>query len=192
MEKSSIRHHCSLLIIGGSAGSLDVILMLLPSLRPGLSFPIIIVLHRKNSFDSTLTDLLASKTTLPVKEAEEKDILTPGIIYVAPADYHLLVEKDGTLSLDYSEKVNYSRPSIDVTFETAAEAFGPELVCLLLSGASADGTEGLKVVKKHDGIVIVQNPVTAKVAYMPQHAIADVVVDRIIDASEIDELVNTL
>jgi two-component system chemotaxis response regulator CheB len=192
MEKSSITRHCSLLIIGGSAGSLDIILMLLPSLRPGLSFPIIIVLHRKNSFDSTLTDLLASKTMLPVKEAEEKDILTPGFIYVAPADYHLLVEKDRTLSLDYSEKVNYSRPSIDVTFETAAEAFGPELVCLLLSGASADGTEGLKAVKKHDGIVIVQNPVTAKVAYMPQHAISDVAVDRIIDAGEIDELVNTL
>lgn len=192
MEKNSIISDCKLFVIGGSAGSLDVILKLLPFLRPDLPFPLIVVLHRKSSFDSTLADLLASKTTLSVKEAEDKDTLKPGCIYIAPADYHLLVEKNKTISLNFSEKVNYSRPSIDVTFETAAEAYKTNLVCLLLSGANADGTQGLKGVKKYGGIVIVQNPVTAKVAYMPEQAIADVEVDRIIDASEIEILINSL
>lgn len=96
-----------------------------------MPFPIIIVLHRKNSSDSVLTDVFASKTALVVKEAEEKDSLTAGCIYIAPADYHLLIEKDHTLSLDFSEKVNFSRPGIDVTFETAAEAFQSELACPL-------------------------------------------------------------
>ena len=192
MEKNSIKNDCQLVVIGGSAGSLDIILSLLPFLRPDLPFPIIIVLHRKTSIDSTLADLFASKTTLCVKEAEDKDLLMPGNIYVAPADYRLLVEKDGTLSLDFSEKVNYSRPSIDVTFDTAAEAFKTKLVCLLLSGASSDGTEGLKVVKKYGGIVMVQNPETARVAYMPEHAIADVEVDQVIDAEGLYHVINSL
>lgn len=192
MEKNSIAMECKLFIIGGSAGSLDIILNNLPLLHSGLSFPLIIVLHRKSSADSNLSELLATKTFLKVKEAEDKDILSKGNIYIAPADYHLLVEKDNTLSLDFSEKVNYSRPSIDVTFETAAEAYKSGLVCLLLSGASSDGTEGLKAVKKFGGTVLVQNPLTAKVDYMPRNAIADVEVDHIIDASEIAILINSL
>lgn len=182
---------CSLLVIGGSAGSLDIILKLLPDLRLDLPFPIVIVLHRKNSSDSILTGLFASKTSLVVKEAEEKDIISPGCIYIAPADYHLLIEKDHTFSLDFSEKVNFSRPSIDVTFETAAEAYQSELVCLLLSGASGDGTEGLKTVKTFGGIVMVQNPQTAQVAYMPQQAIESVEVDCIIEADDMANYINS-
>lgn len=192
MEKNSIISKCSLLVIGGSAGSLDVLLTVLPALRSDLLFPLILVLHRKNNSDSNLSDLLAFKTSLPVKEAEDKDILKPGCIYIAPADYHLLVEKDRTVSLDFSEKVNFSRPSLDVTFETAAEAFGTELAALLLSGASSDGTQGLKAVKKYNGIAAVQNPLTAKVAYMPQQAIAAVEVDHIIDAGKIAFFINSL
>jgi len=180
------------LVIGGSAGGLDIILSVLPLLRSDLPFPLIVVLHRKGRSDSNLSDLLASKTTIPVKEAEDKDKLNDHCIYIAPADYHLLVETNKTLSLDFSEKVNYSRPSIDVTFETAAEAFKTNLVCLLLSGASADGTLGLKAVKKYGGTAIVQSPHTAKVAYMPEHAIADVKVDQIVDAPEIGILINSL
>ncbi len=183
---------CSLLVIGGSAGSLNVILKLLPELRLDLPFPVIVVLHRKNSSDSVLTNLFASKTSLVVKEAEEKDIISPGFIYVAPADYHLLIEKDHTLSLDFSEKINFSRPSIDVTFETSAEAYQSELACLLLSGASGDGTEGLKTVKAFGGTVLVQNPLTSQVAYMPQQAIARVDVDRIIDADDMAHCINSL
>lgn len=192
MEKNSIRNKCSLLVIGGSAGSLEIIFKLLPGLRLDLPFPVIIALHRKNHSNSLLADLFASKTELFVKEAEEKDVLTAGCIYIAPADYHLLIEKNFTLSLDYSEKVNYSRPSIDVTFETAAEAYGPELVCLLLSGASSDGVEGLKVVKACGGKVMVQSPLTAKVAYMPEQAIAGADVDLIIDDDDIASQINSL
>lgn len=181
-----------MLIIGGSAGSLDVILKLLPDLRLDLSFPIIVVLHRKKSSDSVLANIFASKTPLTVKEAEEKDTIAPGCIYIAPADYHLLIEKDYTLSFDFSEKVNFSRPSIDVTFETAAEAYQSELAGLLLSGASGDGTEGLKAVKAYGGTVWVQNPLTAQVAYMPAQAIAGVEVDLIIDPDEIANYINTL
>lgn len=192
MEKNSIANKCSLLIIGGSAGSLDIILKLLPDLRLDLSFPIIVVLHRKKSSDSVLANIFASKTSLIVKEAEEKGVIASGCIYIAPADYHLLIEKDHTLSLDFSEKVNFSRPSIDVTFETAAEAYESGLVGLLLSGASGDGTEGLKVVKAFGGTAWVQNPLTAQVAFMPQQAIAEVEVDQIIDADEIANYINTL
>jgi len=123
MEKNSIGRSVGLVVIGGSAGSLDVILQMLPFLKADLRLPLIIVLHRKISFDSALTDLFAGKTPLIVKEAEEKEELKAGVIYIAPADYHLLVEANHTLSIDYSERIHYSRPSIDVTFETAADAW---------------------------------------------------------------------
>ena len=106
MEKNSIASDCKLFIIGGSAGSLDIILNILPLLQVGLPFPLIIVLHRKSSIESNLSELLATKTFLTVREAEDKDVLSKGNIYVAPADYHLLIENDNTLSLDFSEKVN--------------------------------------------------------------------------------------
>ncbi len=192
MEKDLIKSNCRLFVIGGSAGSLEVLLRVIPLLNTNLSFPVIIVLHRKSSLDSVLTDLFASKTELKVVEAEEKDTLLPGCIYIAPADYHLLVEKDGTVSLDFSEKVNFSRPSIDVTFETAAEAYGRHVACLLLSGASSDGTQGLRLVKSAGGLTIVQSPSTAEIAYMPQHAIAGVEIDTIIDTKDIADLINSL
>jgi len=180
-----------LLVIGGSAGSLEIIIQLLPTLPLQLPFAVIVVVHRKNA-DSVLTELLGEKTGLPVKEAEEKDEIRPGTIYIAPADYHLLVEKDGTLSLDYSEKLHYSRPSIDATFETAAEAYGDSLACLLLSGANADGAEGLRFVKENGGLTIVQDPSEAAVAYMPQQAISGLSVDHIVGTAAMIQLLRDL
>src|ERR1700733_14544058 len=141
---------CKLIIIGGSAGSLGGILKGVPSLNESRSVPVIIVMHRKNEQKSLLTLLLSDKTNLKVKEAEEKESILPGCIYIAPADYHLLIEHDLTFSLDDSEKVNYCRPSIDVTFESAAYTYKNGLVCILLSGANADGVKGLKKVKKNN------------------------------------------
>jgi two-component system chemotaxis response regulator CheB len=192
MEKDRVDARYSLLVIGGSAGSLEVILKLLATLADRLSLAIIIVMHRKSTADSSFIEFLASRTSHPLKEAEDKDPIVPGYIYIAPADYHLLVEKDKTLSLDFSEKVNYSRPSIDVTFETAAEAYGNSLACLLLSGASVDGTGGLKVVKQLGGLTMVQNPTNAEVAYMPEQAIASVEVDFIVNDSEMAQVINSL
>lgn len=190
MEENRITHPAGLIVIGGSAGSLDVILRVLPLLKTTIKAAVIIVLHRKISDENILTELLAAKTTLPVKEVEDGDVLVAGTIYVAPADYHLLVEKQGGLSLDASEKINYSRPSIDVTFESAAEAWGAKLTAIILSGGNADGSEGMKAVKQHGGICVAQNPATASSAYMPQYAINHVSVNSILNADEIAAYIN--
>jgi two-component system, chemotaxis family, protein-glutamate methylesterase/glutaminase len=189
-ERSTIKPY-ELLLVGGSAGSLEVILSLLPALQGEKELAIVLVLHRRSA-ESMLSHLLGERTSWTVKEAEEKEAIVPGTIYIAPADYHLLIEEDKTFSLDYSEKVNYSRPSIDVTFETAAETYGPNVVALLLSGANHDGTAGLQKIKAAGGYVLVQDPEEAVVAYMPQHAIENVEVDAIVKTSAVPALIHQL
>ena len=179
-----------LIIIGGSAGSLEVLFRIIPGLRSDLPHPIVIVLHRKASTDTQLIDLLSSKTSLQVKEIEDKDSLDEGSIFIAPGDYHLLFEKDGTLALDDSEKVAFSRPSIDVAFQSAAEAYGERLISILLSGANADGSAGMETVKATGGVTIVQSPDSAEVAYMPQQAIDRQVADLVLDVQGILDFLN--
>jgi two-component system chemotaxis response regulator CheB len=181
MEKTPIR----LVIFGGSAGSLDALLKILPGLEAELPFAIAIVMHRKSGEDMTLEELLAVKTSLQVDETEDKMPILPGHIYIAPANYHLLFEKNGLLSLDASEKINYSRPSIDVSFESAADAYGPALAAILLSGANADGTEGLKAVKNAGGRIAIQNPESAEMPFMPQHALSNIRSAHAIETTEI-------
>lgn len=183
--------HCEALIIGGSAGSLNVIISILPSIKSVLSFAIILVLHRKAGKD-LLSELLASKTEMAVKEIDEKEKIKPSHIYIAPPNYHLLIEEDRTFSLDASEKVNFSRPAIDVTFQSAAEVFKSNLVCLLLSGANSDGTDGLIKVKKNGGTVLIQDPSTAVVNYMPQNAMDHVVADKVLKIDEMADYINRL
>lgn len=183
---------CDALIIAGSAGSLDVLLKVLPRLRADLSFPVIIVIHRKNGVDSLLPELLSGRTDLQVKEIEEKEGISAGTIYVAPSDYHTLIEQDHTFSLDYSEKINYSRPAIDATFETAAEVYGDKLVCLLLSGSNADGVEGLRQVKAWNGLAVVQDPATAQMAYMPEQAVQQVEIDYVLRIEDMANFINLL
>lgn len=184
--------NCKALVIGGSAGSLDVLIKILPSISLDITFPIIIVVHRKQGTDSLLSELLATKTALMVKEVEEKELILPRTIYVAPSDYHLLIEKDLTFSLDYSEKVNYSRPSIDVTFQSAAEVFSTQLVCLLLSGSNADGVNGLIAVNGYEGEAVVQDPSSAQVNYMPAQAILRARIDRVLKIEEMAHYINSL
>lgn len=183
---------CKALIIGGSAGSLDVLLKMFPAIDRNITFPIIIVVHRKKGTDSLLADLLATKTFLKVKEAEEKEALLPGTIYIAPSDYHLLIERDLTFSLDTSEKVNYSRPSIDVTFHSAAEVYRDKLVCLLLSGSNSDGVNGLIEVKRFGGEALAQNPESAQVDYMPRQAILKARIDHVLAIEEMANFINLL
>jgi two-component system chemotaxis response regulator CheB len=123
---------------------------------------------------------------------EEKDPIRAGTIYLCPADYHVLLEKDHSFSLDYSERVHFSRPSIDVTFRSAADIFGPGLICLLLSGGNVDGAEGMQYVQERGGLTVVQNPATADVPFMPQQAISRMKVDFIIPADEIPGFVHGL
>ena len=127
-----------------------------------------------------------------MREAEEKAVQMPGKIYIAPGDYHLLFEQNKTFSLDASEKVNYSRPSIDVTFRSAADVYGAGLICVLLSGANADGSDGLAYVKSKGGMTDAQDPATAEVPYMPEQAILHGVVDHIIDADQLAAFLNQL
>lgn len=192
MEEKQIEKPSRLIVIGGSSGSLDAILIILPLLKKDFSIPVVMVLHRSSNADNGLTVLLAGKTRLQVKEADEKEPLLPGWIYLAPPDYHLLVEANGTFSLDASEKVHYSRPSIDVTFTSAAAAYGSGLTAILLSGANADGAQAMALVKQHGGRNIVQDPRDAMVGFMPGQAILLSVVDNIVPAVQIAGLLNQL
>ncbi|MES2680844.1 MAG: chemotaxis protein CheB [Bacteroidota bacterium] len=192
MEKNEIARSCQVLVIGGSAGSLEVLMKVFPKLRNDLLFPIVVVLHRKSGSDSSLSDLFSTRTSLGVKEIEDKQTLVPGHIYIAPADYHVLFENMVMLSIDFSEKVNYSRPSIDVTFESAAEIIGRNLVGLILSGANDDGAGGIKKIKQHGGVAAVQDPATAESPYMPLQVLLSVTPDAILKTDEIAEFINSL
>lgn len=192
MAKETVNNSIKLIIIGGSSGSLKVILELLTKLRPDFKIPILLVLHRNSQHESVLTELLAAKSRLQVKEVEEKEAALPASIYIAPQDYHVLLESNGCFSLDYSEKIHYSRPSIDVSFKSAAAVYAKQLVAVLLSGANADGAEGLQDVKKAGGTTIVQDPEEAEVNYMPQQALLKSAPNFILRTPALIELLNNL
>lgn len=179
-----------LIVIGGSSGSLDVLMKILPVLKKDFPVPVVIVLHRNTTADSALAELFSSRTSLAVKEADDKDAMEQGCIYLAPPDYHLLVEADDSLSLDASERVHYCRPSIDVSFMSAAVAYKNELLAILLSGANADGAAGIAAVKEAGGLTVVQDPLDAAVSYMPDQAIMTNAVDKIIKAADIGQWLN--
>ncbi|GAB3506808.1 chemotaxis protein CheB [Spirosoma knui] len=192
MAKDYVSRRAQVVVIGGSTGSIEVLLKLLPALPSPLPVAIIVVVHRKNTADSTLATLLATKTAIPLKEVDDKDPVTPGTIYLAPADYHLLIEPNGLLTLDDSEKIHYSRPSIDVTFESAADVYGRGLVGVLLSGANADGVSGLHAIKRAGGQIIAQDPSTALAGFMPQQAIRQLPIDHVFTVDELIRFMNTL
>lgn len=192
MEKNEPMKQQRIVVIGGSAGSLDVLLKILPLLSAEIDFAIIIVVHRKQGMDSLLTDLLAHRTVLKVKEADEKEKILNGTIYIAPTDYHLLIENDYTISLDYSEKVNYSRPSIDVTFQSAAQVYQDGATCLLLSGSNADGVNGLIEVSNYGGNSLVQDPSSAQMTYMPEQAILRADVSAVLKIEEMANYINSI
>jgi len=181
-----------LLVIGGSAGSLQLIVAVLAAMGKDYPMPVLVVLHRNAVFESNLEDLLSIRTGRTIREVEEKDLLRPGGVYICPADYHVLLEQDRSLSLDYSERVNFSRPSIDVTFRSAADVYGEGLVALVLSGGNADGAEGMAYVKERGGFTIVQDPATAEVPYMPQQVLLRVGVDVVAGTVELPEVVKGL
>lgn len=192
MEEINIKKKCKLVLIGGSAGSLEVLSSILPKLNAIKTFAIVLILHRKSGEDSTLENLITLKTIIPLEKVEDKVLLKSGFIYVAPSDYHLLFEKNKQLSLDVSEKVNYSRPSIDVSFESAAVAFKSKCIAILLSGANSDGTEGLRSIQKAGGKVILQNPDNAIMPFMPQSALSTLTPDYVFDVPELLEFINSI
>lgn len=191
MAENKVISNCKVVIIGGSAGSLQVLMEILPAIAK-IAFALVIVLHIRASDDLTLGELIKIKTEIPVRIIEDKVPFLPGYLYVAPANYHLLFEKNHTLALDTSEKVNYSRPSIDVSFESAAEVYGRNLVGILLSGCNADGTEGIKAIQKAGGIIVIQDPAAAVIPFMPNNAIVNTKPDYILNTQEILNFIHSI
>jgi two-component system, chemotaxis family, protein-glutamate methylesterase/glutaminase len=161
----------SLIVVGASAGAVDVLSQLLPALAPPMPAAMVVVVHVPADRPSALPALLSGRAAVPVVEAEDKMNVQAGRVYFAPPDYHLLVERDGALALSTDEPVLFSRPSIDVLFESAALAAGRDLLGILLSGASADGARGLAAIRAHGGLTWVQRPESAAVSTMPLAAL---------------------
>lgn len=181
-----------LVVIGGSAGSIEVIISILHLLKPFTTFSIVIIIHRKDFVQSNLAELFSFHTSLKISEIEDKWPLLKGEIYLAPANYHILIEKNLDLVVDSSEKVNHSRPSIDVTFQSAAEIFNDKTIGILLSGANNDGTIGLQKIKQLGGFSIAQNPIQATYPFMPRNVIKLKAVNAIYTIEEIAQYLNQL
>jgi two-component system chemotaxis response regulator CheB len=162
----------ALVVIGTSLGGFNALATLLARLPAGLSTPIAVVQHRSAGMDGSLAALLGEQSALRILDAEDKMTLDAGQVYLAPPDYHLLIEGSGMLSLSTDPPVHYARPSIDVLFETAARVFGSRLLGIVMTGASSDGAQGLQAVAARGGEVIVQDPQTAECPVMPQAALA--------------------
>ena len=173
------------LAFGGSAGSIDALLKIFLTLPGEFKLPIITVCHLHPLDEGGLVEIFSRQIQLKVKEAEDKEQIEPGFIYFPPANYHLLVERDKTFALSVDAKVNYSRPSIDVFFESAAVAWGDELIGILLTGASRDGAAGIDAINIHGGLTIAQDPSEAVHPMMPQAAIDSGKVERILSITEI-------
>lgn len=158
-------------VIGASAGALEALSAILPKLPATFTLPVMVVVHIPPDRSSVLADLFRAKCTIPVQEAEDKEPIVPGTIYFAPPDYHLLVESNRCLALSSDEPELFSRPSIDVLFETAADAYGAGLIAIILTGANHDGAKGLRAVIDAGGTALIQDPEGAFASAMPEAAI---------------------
>jgi two-component system chemotaxis response regulator CheB len=156
-----------MIVIGASAGGLTALESILARLPEKFPVSIVIVQHLLPTNDSILNDLLNRHCALSVKEAEDKEPIKSGVVYTAPANYHLLIEPDFSFALNVDLKVNFSRPSIDALFDSASECYQSQLIGVLLTGANEDGAQGLSKIQNNGGLVIVQDPATAEVATMP-------------------------
>ncbi|MBF0370257.1 MAG: chemotaxis protein CheB [Magnetococcales bacterium] len=184
--------HYQGVVMGCSAGGMEALRVVLSPLPASFPVPILVVQHVSQESDRYLIRYLNKHTKLTVLEAEEKEAIKPGRVYVAPPGYHLLVEKDHTLSLTIDAKVHYSRPSIDVLFETAAWAFQANGIGILLTGASQDGASGLLQIKKQGGMTLVEDPDSAESRLMPLFAVQADAARKILPLEEIPRQLCTL
>ena len=173
-----------IVVVGTSLGGLTALETILSGLPGSFPLPLVVVQHRSVESGAALNRILQRHSPLRVLEAQDKEPVLPGRVYLAPPDYHLLVD-DGCLSLSTEGPVCYARPSIDVLFETAADACGPGVIGVVLTGASDDGAKGAVHIKRRGGRVVVQDPATAESPVMPRSAIAAAAVDRVLPLEEI-------
>jgi two-component system chemotaxis response regulator CheB len=195
-------------VIGASAGGVEALSMLLPALPAALRPAILIVVHQPRERGSLLAEIFGARCARPVREAQDKEPVEPGTVYFAPPDYNLLVDKDAAghgrgsarkggpvgvqMSLSADDLVNFSRPSIDVLFESAADVYGPRLLGIILTGANHDGAAGLAAVHEAAGITVAQQPDTAQSSLMPMAAIKRSPVDYVLTLEQIADLLGTL
>ncbi|MBF8739651.1 chemotaxis protein CheB [Pseudomonas guariconensis] len=179
-------------VIGASAGGVAALFTVLGALPEGFDIPVLCVLHLPDDRHSQLAGVLQRRLRRPVREACDKARIESGLIYVAGPGYHLSVERDRSLSLSQEEPVHFSRPAIDFLFQSAADAYGPGLLGVLLTGANEDGAQGLLHIKNSGGRTVVQDPRDAQVALMPEAALALHRPDHILSLSGIGQLLATL
>lgn len=180
-----------LIAVGASLGGLLAISQLLQRLSPTFTIPVAIVQHRHFGSEGNLLEFLQCSTSLRIKEVEDKDKMTTGWVYLAPANYHLLVEL-GYFTLSVDEPVSFARPSIDVLFESAAEVYGPRAIGIVLTGANQDGATGAAALKAKGGTVIVQDPSTAESAVMPEAVLARKAANWVMPVDQMAEWLNRL
>ena len=179
-------------VIGASAGGTAALRKILPFLPADFPLPIVIAQHLHPLQDGAAIIHYAGGSALTVKDAVEKESIRAGFVYFAPPNYHLLIEDDRTFSLSIDSKVHFTRPSVDVLFESAADACGASLIGIVLSGANQDGAEGLLRIKQHGGLTIAQDPQDAEAGYMPKSAIELASPDYVVKAEEIPALLMKL
>lgn len=175
----------SAIVIGVSAGGMNALSAILPELPEDFPLPVIVVQHMAPDSDNFLSILLNERSSIAVKEAEGGERIKGGHVYLAPPDYHLLIELDRTFGLSQDCPVNCARPSIDILFESAADVYGDGLVGVILTGANEDGTQGLKRIKERGWLTIVQNPASAESNCMPRSVLEAIEVDYILELEDI-------
>ncbi len=173
------------LALGASWGGVEVLSNLVAELPKNWCVPVVIVQHQHPYSGNALQRILSRRTTLPVIDVEDKDKLVPAHVYIAPANYHLLMEQDGSFSLSLEAPVNFSRPSIDVTFSSLSRVYQRRCIGVVLTGANDDGAQGIKDIKTGGGYTIAQQPESAEAPVMPAAAIATGAVDAILTPQEI-------
>jgi len=179
-------------VIGASAGAVQALQTILPALAADYGLPVLVVVHVPPDRANILAPLLQARCEIAVKEAEDKEVLAPGAVYLAPSNYHLLVETDESLALSKDEPVNHSRPSIDVLFQSAADTYGPGLVGVVLTGANHDGAAGLRAIVDAGGLAVVEDPASAYAAAMPLAALEACPSARIMTLDAIASYLSTL
>ncbi len=182
-------HTSEVLLLGGSAGSFRLLFQIIKLLPADLDKAVIIIMHRKKNFSSEIEKLFAENSRMLLREIIDKDKIKKGTIYIAPANYHTLIEQGNYFGLDVSEALWYSKPSIDITFESASENFHNRCTAILLSGANQDGAEGLLKLKNAGSLTIAQDPADAEMPEMPATAINMHAADYVLSSDEIFELV---
>ena len=179
-------------VIGASAGGVQALAQLLPAFAQGTKAAIFVVLHLPRDRPSLLAEVFSPKCALRVREAQDKEPVAPGTVYFAPSNYHLLVDNGPQLALSADDLVHHSRPSIDVLFESAADVYREHLLGVLLTGANADGAEGLAAVHDAGGITVVQEPETAQASTMVLSAMHLRAPDHVLPLGRIAELFQTV